>query len=211
MKAGRARWHMRTWPLLALVVVTAGCGDSPSMTTPHSTEARVIDRNWWLLFWLAVGVYILVMGMVLVAMLRRRPLPDGDQMRRLDNRFIVIGGLVLPAIILGITWLFGRMIVNGIGRRTRQSVLGPLDRAMGLGFGALKGLVLASLGFLLVALATDTVWGGSTRRPTWLTHSRTYPLLNATSTYIGEIIARRRRGESMFGPDNAADGNRSAR
>lgn len=117
------------------------------------------------------------------------------------------GAAVLAfALIAGGAWLIGRMLARSIGARTKQSILGPLDRAMGFGFGVLKGLVLASLGFLLVVLVTDTVWGGGEkRRPVWLKHSRTYPLLNATSNYMAEIVARRRRGEAMFGPDNAAD------
>lgn len=117
------------------------------------------------------------------------------------------GAAVLAFVLIaGGAWFIGRMLARGIGARTRQSILGPLDRAMGFGFGVLKGLVLASLGFLLVVLVTDTVWGGGEkRRPPWLKHSRTYPLLNATSTYMADVVARRRRGEPMFGPDNATD------
>jgi membrane protein required for colicin V production len=127
------------------------------------------------------------------------------------------GAAVLAFVLVGgVAWLVGRMIAKNIGGRTRQSILGPLDRAMGLGFGALKGLVLASLAFLLFVLVIDTAWGGASRRPTWLTKSRTYPLLNATSKFIGDIIARRQRGEAMFGPDNSSDagftlGNSAAR
>jgi cytochrome c oxidase subunit 2 len=73
------------------------------MTTPHSPEARTIANNWWLLFWMALGVYVIVMGLVLVAMARRKPLPPPDDLRRHDNRFIVIGGLIIPGVILGIT------------------------------------------------------------------------------------------------------------
>ena len=73
----------------------------------------------------------------------------------------VTGAAVLAfAIISGVTYFGGRMVARAIGARTRDSILGPVDRALGFGFGALKGLILASLGFLLVVLMTDTVHGG---------------------------------------------------
>lgn len=109
------------------------------------------------------------------------------------------------ALIAGITWFGGRMVARAIGNRTRSSVLGPVDRGLGFGFGALKGLILVSLGFLLIVLVIDTVSGGPTRRPAWITESRTYPLLNATSASIADFVDRRRKGEPVFGPaDNAS-------
>lgn len=103
------------------------------------------------------------------------------------------------AIIAGGTYIGGKLVANAIGKRTRTSVLGPVDRALGFGFGALKGLILASLGFLLAALLVDTARGGPARRPEWMTHSRTYPLLNATSAGIADFVDRRRRGLPVFG------------
>ena len=118
----------------------------------------------------------------------------------------VSGAAVLAfALIAGITWFGGRMVARSLGKRTRTSVLGPVDRALGFGFGAFKGLVLASLAFLLVALVVDTVDGGPTRRPLWITNSRTYPLLNATSASMADMIDRRRRGRPAFGDDRSAD------
>src|SRR3546814_2145456 len=85
-----------------------------------------------------------------------------------------------------------------LGRRTRNSIVGPVDRALGFGFGALKGLILASLLFLLAVLVLDTTGGGPTERPDWLTQSRSYPLLNATSASIADFVDRRRHGEPGF-------------
>ena len=116
------------------------------------------------------------------------------------------GAAVLAfALIAGATYFGGRMVANSIGARTRTSVLGPVDRALGFGFGALKGLIFSSLAFLLIVLLTDTMGGGPTMRPEWLTRSRTYPLLDATSAGIADMVNRRRRGEPMFGADNAVE------
>ncbi|MES2057666.1 MAG: CvpA family protein [Pseudomonadota bacterium] len=118
------------------------------------------------------------------------------------------GAAVLAfAIISGVTYFAGRMVANAIGNRTRTSVLGPVDRALGFGFGAIKGLILASLVFLLVVLVTDTMSGGPSRRPLWLTDSRTYPLLNKTSASIADFVDRRRKGEPVFGADNSMTGS----
>lgn len=111
------------------------------------------------------------------------------------------------AILTGATWAGGRLVANRIGARTRRSIIGPVDRALGLGFGALKGLILASLGFLLVVLVIDTLSGGPARRPEWIVKSRTYPLLNATSAGIADFVDRRRKGQPVFG-DATGDSER---
>lgn len=115
------------------------------------------------------------------------------------------------ALIAGVTYLGGRLVATAIGKRTRTSILGPVDRALGFGFGALKGLILASLGFLLATLVIDTARGGRAKRPDWMTTSRTYPLLNATSASIADFVDRRRRGLPVFGtqgePLATKDGN----
>lgn len=118
----------------------------------------------------------------------------------------VQGAAVLAfALIAGIAFFGGRLVANAIGSRTRSGLLGPIDRALGFGFGAVKGLILVSLGFLLVTLAVDTVGGGPSERPDWMTQSRTYPLLNATSASIAEFVDKRRRGEPVFGEESGND------
>lgn len=111
------------------------------------------------------------------------------------------GAAVLAfAIVAGTTYFAGRLVANAVGARTRTSILGPIDRALGFGFGGLKGIILASLLFLLIVLVTDTIGGGPTRRPGWITTSRTYPALVFTSAGIADFVERRRLGEPMFGP-----------
>jgi membrane protein required for colicin V production len=115
------------------------------------------------------------------------------------------GAAVLAfAIITGVTYIGGRLVANAIGARTRTSILGPVDRALGFGFGALKGLIVASLVFLLATLVLDTMSGGASRRPEWMTKSRAYPLLNTTSASIADFVDRRRRGQPVFGAHTPA-------
>ena len=117
------------------------------------------------------------------------------------------GAAVLAfALIAGATYFGGRLVAGALGKRTRNSVLGPVDRALGFGFGALKGLILASLAFLPVLMLVDIRDGGPTGRPDWMVRSRTYPLLSATGASMADMIDRRRHGRPVF---DTAGTNRS--
>ena len=86
-----------------------------------------------------------------------------------------------------------KLVARALGGRTRRSpVLGPVDRVLGGGFGMLKGLLGATLFFLLANLATDMVYGPQADRPVWMTKSRTYPLLNASGRSIVDWVEARR-------------------
>jgi membrane protein required for colicin V production len=109
----------------------------------------------------------------------------------------VVGGATAAAVlafvlIFGIVFFGGRLIARQLGNRTRQSVLGSFDRALGLGFGALKGLLIATVIFLLVNLGYDLVFGARTARPEWLRAARTYPLLSASGRAAVDWVNRRR-------------------
>lgn len=96
------------------------------------------------------------------------------------------------AILFVPTFILGKLLANAIGVRTRRSVLGPVDRFLGGGFGGIKGLIGATLFFLLANLATDMVYGPQADRPSWMTRSRTYPLLQASGRGIVDWVEARR-------------------
>lgn len=96
--------------------------------------------------------------------------------------------LFLPAYIAA------KFFARAIGGKARRSILGPIDRILGGGFGMLKGLIGATLFFLLAHLATDLVYGPQADRPEWMTSSRTYPLLNASSKAVADWVEQRRAG-----------------
>ena len=81
-----------------------------------------------------------------------------------------------------------RLFARSVGGKARRSVLGPVDRVLGGGFGMLKGLLGATLFFLLANLATDMVHGPRAERPEWMSSSRTYPLLNATGRAVVDWV-----------------------
>jgi membrane protein required for colicin V production len=95
--------------------------------------------------------------------------------------------LFLPGVLIV------KLLARQIGGRTRRhAMLGPFDRVLGGGFGALKGLLGVTLFFLLANLATDMVYGPQAKRPEWMTKSRTYPLLNASGRAIVDWVEARR-------------------
>ena len=103
-------------------------------------------------------------------------------------------GAVLAFAILFIpSFILVKVLARSIGGRTRRSpVLGPFDRVLGGGFGALKGLLGVTLFFLLANMATDMAYGPTADRPEWMTKSRTYPLLNASGRAIVDWVEARR-------------------
>ena len=97
------------------------------------------------------------------------------------------------AILFLPTFVLVKLLARSIGGKTRRSpVLGPVDRILGGGFGMLKGLLGATLFFLLANLATDMVYGPQAERPEWMTKSRTFPLLNASGRGIVDWVEARR-------------------
>ena len=76
---------------------------------------------------------------------------------------------------------------------------------LGAGFGALKGLIGATLLYLLLSLVYDTIWGRAAERPEWMAQSRTYPLLHASGEAIVDLVEARRgpSPEEEAEPDNA--------
>jgi membrane protein required for colicin V production len=97
------------------------------------------------------------------------------------------------AILFVPSFLLVKLLARQLGGRTRRSpVLGPVDRVLGGGFGMLKGLLGATLFFLLANLATDMVYGPEAERPEWMSHSRTYPLLYASGRSIVDWVEARR-------------------
>ena len=100
------------------------------------------------------------------------------------------------ALLFVPTFVLVKLLARSIGGRTRKSLLGPIDRVLGGGFGMLKGLLGATLFFLMANLATDMVYGPEADRPEWMTSSRTYPLLNASGRAIVDWVEARRSGGS---------------
>jgi membrane protein required for colicin V production len=103
------------------------------------------------------------------------------------------GAAVLAfALVFGLVFLAGKFVSRRVGGGVKRSVIGPVDRILGAGFGALKGLIGATLLYLGANLVYDTVYGGDAQRPAWLAESKTYPLLYASGRAIVDFVDWRR-------------------
>jgi membrane protein required for colicin V production len=112
--------------------------------------------------------------------------------RLVDSVGTVAGAAVLAFALLFVpTYVAVKLFARTVGGRTRRSVLGPVDRVLGGGFGMVKGLLGATLVFLLANLAVDMVYGGDAMRPAWMTKSRTFPLLNASGRAVVDWVEHR--------------------
>jgi membrane protein required for colicin V production len=91
--------------------------------------------------------------------------------------------LLIPLVVV-------RLIAGWAGRTSRRSLLGPIDRVLGFGFGAVKGAIVVVFAFSLLVLGYDSVWGPA-GRPTWMTTARTYPFVNASADALVQLIRER--------------------
>lgn len=114
------------------------------------------------------------------------------------------GAAVLAfVLLLLIPYAAMKLIAGRLGEASRTSLLGPIDRVLGFGFGAIKGAIIVVLAFSVLVLGYDTIWGVQ-GRPNWISTARTYPIVNAASDELVELIDSRRKSS---GRDIEATGN----
>lgn len=93
-------------------------------------------------------------------------------------------------LIFGIVFFGGKLASRRIGRRVRDSFISPLDRVLGAAFGALKGLIFATILFMVLNIVYSFSFiGGAGGRPTWMTNAASYGLLKSTSGTMSEYLA----------------------
>ena len=84
------------------------------MLDPAGPGARRIAGLWWVLFWISAVVIVVVTALLVVA-LRRAGSSDlavDKEKPRLGNPFIVVAGVVIPAVILTGTFVYAMVQTN---------------------------------------------------------------------------------------------------
>lgn len=90
------------------------------------------------------------------------------------------------ALFLG-TLLLGRILAAASGILTTNPLVGPVDRILGLGLGAAKGLIGASALYLVANFATH-VFNDERSQPGWIARSQTTPILAVTSRALVDWV-----------------------
>ncbi|MEL6877877.1 MAG: CvpA family protein [Pseudomonadota bacterium] len=127
---------------------------------------------------------------------------------QLSNYYDVdpVTSILAFVMLLLIPYAAMKVIANNAGEASRGSILGPIDRVLGFGFGAVKGSLIVVIAFSVLVLGFDSVWGYK-GRPTWIATARSYPAVDAFSRQMVSIIAERRDRltndqESVLGADD---------
>ncbi|HEX8641545.1 MAG TPA: CvpA family protein [Allosphingosinicella sp.] len=108
--------------------------------------------------------------------------------------------LLALILVFGTVFFLGKLASRRLGASVRKSVVGPIDRLLGAGFGALKGLIAATLVFLALNFVFDMIWGRTAARPEWIADSRSFPLLQASGEAIADLVEARRGPASRTEP-----------
>lgn len=144
-------------------------------------------------FWRGFVQEILSLGAWIVAIVAIRMLHTPATAFLLDKVGTESGASVLAfALVLLAPYIVIRALARWLGSASRNSLLGPIDRVLGFGFGAIKGTIIVVMAFSILVLGYDTVWGVG-GRPGWITQARTYPFVNAGSEAMVTMIAERRK------------------
>lgn len=86
-------------------------------------------------------------------------------------------GLFIVILMLS-SWLAARL-----SQSLKSSSIGPLDRTLGIIFGAIRGFVIVCLAYILVLLVLP-----ENEHPSWLTSARLYPALQTGTAVIMATI-----------------------
>ncbi len=99
----RAVKHVLFLLVLVSASPTAAFGHTQSTLDPETETAREINELWWIMFGVSAVVVVVVIALVLVAVLRRGArISEGDDRRAL--RWVAIGGVGIPLVILAVVF-----------------------------------------------------------------------------------------------------------
>lgn len=107
LNACKGLFDKTRWPFAAASLALVGCEGPQSILDPAGPSALIISRLWWGMFSFFTLVLIVVCALWIYAM-RRQSSPKGEEhARRVHNRWIIGGGILLPLISVVVILFFG--------------------------------------------------------------------------------------------------------
>lgn len=106
--------HLSTWPAW----IRASVGEPPSGLSPQGPGGDALAGLWWVMFWLAAAVFVVVCALLAVSLVRRRELAldqdalTGERFAGGGNLLILVGGVAIPiavtVLLMALTVTTGR-------------------------------------------------------------------------------------------------------
>lgn len=88
--------------LIAARAFAQGIDGSPSILNPAGPFAESIAQLWWLMLLLGTLIFLLVLFLMVGSLFKGRQEPPSEEY--VINRWIVLGGIVMPSIVLAIVF-----------------------------------------------------------------------------------------------------------
>lgn len=100
-----------------------------------------------------------------------------------------IADVAAASAVFIVALAIAHLIAKALAGHVKRSPLSSIDRALGLIFGVLRGLVLVTIAYIVLAWALPP----GNRQPRWFAQSRTVPLLRAGAEKLESYFGRRPR------------------
>ena len=147
--------------IVLIIVVSAG----------YAAWRGFISETLTIFEWVAAALACLYIGPYLIPM-----------MRSLFSQPWLASLLAYASVFLAV-FIPLAFLSHRISQGVKNSPIGPLDRAAGVGFGILRGLVIVGLAYLAF-----TYFIPIREHPRWLTHAELLPMVQNTSEVILSVV-----------------------
>lgn len=105
MAAGRDKLAL-AWAAFVPILLAA-CAGPQSILAPGGPAARIAADLWWAMFIVAALVLLAVVGLWVHALCRTPRDHDAATRRRIDRRWVIGGGIIVPGVSIVILLAFG--------------------------------------------------------------------------------------------------------
>ncbi|MGH8945271.1 MAG: cytochrome c oxidase subunit II [Acidimicrobiia bacterium] len=103
-------WRLRLTTAIALLL--GACSGGPSILDAQGPGSRRIEGLWWLMLWISVVVLAVVVLLLGMALVRTRWSTEGEP--GWGEPFIVVAGVIVPALILGGVFVISLRDLNAL-------------------------------------------------------------------------------------------------
>jgi membrane protein required for colicin V production len=136
-----------------------------------------------------------------------------DKLRAIVEQITPLSGALASVgaglIIFLIVFILITVLTAAVAKSAHQSTeIGAFDRAAGLAFGVLRGVLIVALFVLLMRQTTDEPDASpQAAMPTDITEARTFPIYDGVAAALAQLLpgARRRVGDIIGGNGEPAD------